>query len=429
MHDSWYYNKFSILFVRRDTRTSSTRFQIENSFENKRRKVVNHTHESLRKDRKSRRRHTLRRSSSSLDRRSNEQQSFSHFFLYLSIAMTRFNFEHSFDTIQKVQFQRISNFLIELQTISNSTNDSKVYINNVKRRQFVFTFDEVEMNDDEILYFLDVINVNQLKWYVENHFKIFLKNFDILRHDRNRLLKVFEKYHEFANDFAKQQKKLNYVNANYDALNTKFKKFKKKVVTIEQRIKKTKILRKKTIENVNERRVDNITFINDNITFIKNFVDLQKKYDVLMIRNERENDDRFIIIIFSNKKRFSKHSNSSKFIDDVNSIWRIWKFAVYDKMTINANHFDIDMIEIIVVIDWIENDAIDHIQFERDFDMIHFKNWQMMLNFLNIVYANFDFVRKIRNEFRNLIMNIQNFQTFFSTFHTIECIYWIHRNR
>ena len=35
-----------------------------------------------------------------------------------------------------------------------------------------------------------------------------------------------------------------------------------------------------------------------------------------MIRNKRENDNRFIIIIFSNKKRFSKHSNLSKFIDD-----------------------------------------------------------------------------------------------------------------
>ena len=62
------------------------------------------------------------------------------------------------------------------------------------------------------------------------------------------------------------------------------------------------------------------------------------------------------------------------------------------------------------------DDAINHIQFERDFDMIHFKNWQMMLNFLNIIYANFDFIRKIRNKFRILIMNIQNFQTFFSIF-------------
>ena len=43
-----------------------------------------------------------------------------------------------------------------------------------------------------------------------------------------------------------------------------------------------------------------------------------------------------------------------------------------------------------------------------------------MLNFFNIVYANFNFVRKIRNKFRNLIINIQNFQTFFSIFHTIE---------
>ena len=40
----------------------------------------------------------------------------------------------------------------------------------------------------------------------------------------------------------------------------------------------------------------------------------------------------------------------------------------------------------------------------------------MMLNFFNIVYANCDFIRKIRNEFRILIMNIQNFQTFFSIF-------------
>ena len=74
---------------------------------------------------------------------------------------------------------------------------------------------------------------------------------------------------------------MNYVDANYDAnydaLNTKLKKFKKKIVIVEQRIKKTKIFKKKTIENVNKKRVDNITFINDNITLIKNFVDFQKK--------------------------------------------------------------------------------------------------------------------------------------------------------
>ena len=38
---------------------------------------------------------------------------------------------------------------------------------------------------------------------------------------------------------------MNYVNANYDALNTKFKKFKKEIVIVKQRIKKTKILKKK----------------------------------------------------------------------------------------------------------------------------------------------------------------------------------------
>ena len=117
-----------------------------------------------------------------------------------------------------------------------------------------------------------------------------------------------------------------------------------------------------------------------------------------------------------NKRRFKAHSNFSIFINEVNSIWRVWKTKMHNKMTINVDHYDTNLFAITFVIEWIVDEIDNHIQSIRDIDINHFKNWHMMLKFMIIVFENSNYKRNMRNEFRTLIMNIQNFQIFFSIF-------------
>ena len=85
-------------------------------------------------------------------------------------------------------------------------------------------------------------------------------------------------------------------------------------------------------------------------------------------------------------------------------------------MTINHDHYDIALFEVIVVIDWIDDETEKHIQVMRDLDINHFKSHEMMMKYFEIIFSNFDYKRKIRIEFRTLIINTQSFQKFFSNF-------------
>ena len=100
----------------------------------------------------------------------------------------------------------------------------------------------------------------------------------------------------------------------------------------------------------------------------------------------------------------------------MNFDWRIWKFKIHDKMTINHDHYDIALFEVIVVINWIDDEIEKHIQVMRNFDINYFKSHEMMMKYLEIIFSNFDYKRKTRIEFRALIMNIRSFQKFFSNF-------------
>ena len=89
---------------------------------------------------------------------------------------------------------------------------------------------------------------------------------------------------------------------------------------------------------------------------------------------------------------------------------------MHDKMTINVDHYDTNLFAITFVIEWIVDEIDDHIQSIRDIDINHFKNWHMMLKFMIIVFDDSNYKRNMRNEFRTLIMSIQDFQIFFFIF-------------
>ena len=79
-------------------------------------------------------------------------------------------FQFNFDTISSFRIfdqfhENVNDFLIEFNEKQNSIQIEKqeFYINKIKRRQFVFTFENVKINKNDVSFFLNVINVNQLK--------------------------------------------------------------------------------------------------------------------------------------------------------------------------------------------------------------------------------------------------------------------------
>ena len=184
-------------------------------------------------------------------------------------------------------------------------------------------------------------------------------------------------------------------------MKNKFKIVELKIITIEiQNINNTK--------KIDDRRIEIIDFNTQ-------LIELKKKYFDLIINEERDDDDLFIVN-FSKKKRIFKHFESLIFIDEVNLDWRIWKFKIHDKITINHDHYDIVLFEITIVINWIDDETEKHIQVMRNLNINHFKSHEMMMKYFEIIFSNLDYKRKIRIEFRALIMNTQSFQKFFSNF-------------
>ena len=276
----------------------------------------------------------------------------------------------SFDVL-RVEVER------HLREIVDDTNENDV-IDSVKRRQSTFLNMNVSNEKDVVAHFLNIVNVNQLQWWVRNHADEFLHAFEALHVDRNVYLNALDQYQKWVDEFANQK--------------TQFEKT--QVTIVKQRF---------------------IKILND-----VNYDSLNKKYEILKVNAafERDalDDDDLSIISFVRKRRFKTHLESSTFIDEVDSIWRVWKTKMHDKMMINNDHYDIDMFAIITIIDWMNDETDEHIQSMRDLDIDHFKNWYMMMNFLSDIYDDFDFKRNMRNQFRILIMNTQDFQTFYFIF-------------
>ena len=216
MHDSWYYNKFSIFFARRDTRTLSTKSQIESFSENKRRKVVKQQAKFSRNDDEifddKKRRNNIKNSQQTIDETIDQIVNLLFFlrnfflsFIHQFFIMIRNNFES--DSSFRRTFNQFDKFVNDiLNEFDERTNQEKskeeIYVFKIKRRQFVFTFDnEMKIDEDDATFSLNVINIKQLQWWIQKHSHIFLIDFNILRIDRNRFLKTFNDYHDFVKNF------------------------------------------------------------------------------------------------------------------------------------------------------------------------------------------------------------------------------------
>ena len=299
---------------------SKIRFQIERSREDKRRKVVKQQAKSLRNDDEvfddKRRRNNIKNSRQTIDRIINFfffLRNFFFSFIYQSFIMTRNNFE--FDLSQSSsrrtldQLDKIVNDILDELNERMRNQKKEIYVFKIKRRQSVSTLDnDVKINNDDAAFSLNVVNIKQLQWWVQNHFHIFVFDFNILRIDRDRFLKSFNDYHDFAKEFKTQSNRLTNIETIYDEMKNKLKIVELKAITIE-------IQNINNIKKIDDKRIEIIDFNTQLIEFKKKYVDL-------IINEERDDDDLFIVN-FSKKKRTFKHFESFTFIDEVNFDWRI----------------------------------------------------------------------------------------------------------
>ena len=117
-------------------------------------------------------------------------------------------------------------------------------------------------------------------------------DFNILRIDRNRFLKVFDHYHDFAKEFKIQRNRLINIETIYKKMKNQFKIVEFKIITIE-------IQNINNIENIDNKRIEIIDFNTQFIEFKKKYVDL--------IINEKHDDNDFSIVIrrfFEKKTHF-----------------------------------------------------------------------------------------------------------------------------
>ena len=297
--------------------------------------------------------------------------------------------------------QRFKTLRFNVNRMLHQINDNLFdvsFVEQFKRRQFVSTTEFIEMKKDEIIHSLNIVNIDQLKWWVNQKVTIFLKKFDRLRVDRDNYLDVLTQY----------QNLYNIVNVDRNELiNTN--------IELDEIRKEMNILK-----NNYEKMRDQLKIKQHDYNLLK------KNHTTLLITtqdrifdsDDEKNDDENNVTDFfrKNKRRFKTHFESFTFIDEIDFIWRVWKTKMHDKMMINNDYYDIDMFAIITIIDWTNDEIDEHIQSMRDLDIDHFKNWHMMMNFLSDIYDDLDYKRNMRNQFRVLIMSTQDFQTFYFIF-------------
>ena len=107
----------------------------------------------------------------------------------------------SFDFSTSIK-QRLKTLRFNVNRMLHQINDNLFdasFVEQFKRRQSVSTTEFIEMKEDEIIHLLNIVNIDQLKWWINQKVTIFLKKFDRLRVDRDNYLDVLTQYQNLYN--------------------------------------------------------------------------------------------------------------------------------------------------------------------------------------------------------------------------------------
>ena len=115
--------------------------------------------------------------------------------------------------------------------------------------------------------------------------------------------------------------------------------------------------------------------------------------------------------------RFYKFSNSSIFTDEDESSWENWRNKMNDKLIVNVNQFDDEIICIIYIISRLEDDAAKHIFARRCFDSSNlFTSIYELFDHLKEIYNELNKYWKSRREYNTLRQADKSFNVFYFDF-------------
>ena len=115
--------------------------------------------------------------------------------------------------------------------------------------------------------------------------------------------------------------------------------------------------------------------------------------------------------------RFYKFSNSSIFIDEDESSWEDWRNKMNDKLIVNVDQFDDEIICIIYIMSRLEDDAAKHIFARRCFDSSNsFTSIYELFDHLKEIYDELNKNWKSRREYNALRQADKSFNVFYFDF-------------
>jgi len=115
--------------------------------------------------------------------------------------------------------------------------------------------------------------------------------------------------------------------------------------------------------------------------------------------------------------RFYKFSNSFIFTDEDESSWKDWRNKMNDKLIVNVDQFDDEIICIVYMMSRLEDDAVKHIFARRRFDFSNsFTSIYELFDHLKEIYNELNKNRKSRREYNALRQADKSFNVFYFDF-------------
>ena len=126
--------------------------------------------------------------------------------------------------------QRLKTLRFNVNRMLHEINDNFLdenFVEQFKRRRFVSTIEFIEMKNNEIIHFLNIVIIDQLKWWINQKIIDFLIKFDRLRIDRNNYLNILIQYQNLYNIVNVDRDELINTNAKFDEIRCKISFFRK----------------------------------------------------------------------------------------------------------------------------------------------------------------------------------------------------------
>jgi len=244
------------------------------------------------------------------------------------------------------------------------------------------------------------------QWAIDHSNKI-IKMLNELRDQRDMTLKCNEHWIVLQIEHIKRLKQLKINHASMNTLEEINTRLREKMLSLKDRLKEVQcsVNQSRSRQSTESRSTTNHLSQQD----IKSHASIEN-------HTWREMFTKFIS--FKNEHhRFYKFSNSSIFTDEDESTWEDWRNKMNDKLIVNVNQFNDEIICIVYMMSKLEDDAAKHIFTRHCFDFLNsFTLIYKLFDHLKEIYDELNKNRKSRREYNALRQADKSFNVFYFNF-------------